>query len=117
MNIISTVIPVGQTTSSAVPVPEYELLCAISLPAAGFTGATVSYEISFDNGVTFLPVQAQDGASVFTTTVGATARYVPVNPNVFLASCIGYRCLLRCVSSTAELTANKTVNFHFRPLR
>lgn len=116
MNQISVTIPVGQTTSASVIVPEGETICAISIRASGFTGATITYQISFDGGTTWLAVQAQDGASAFTTTVGATARYVPINPNVFLASHAGYSCLVRIVSASSELNNDKVVFLHTKSI-
>jgi hypothetical protein len=116
MNQISVTIPVGQTTSTSVVVPEGETICALSIRAAGFTGATVSFEISFDNGTTWLAVQSQDGATAYSVTVGATARFVPVNPNVFLSSHSGYSCLVRVVSASAELTNNKLIFLHTKSI-
>jgi hypothetical protein len=114
MNVSSVTIPVGQTTSNQFDVPEMETLCAISIRSAGFTGTAITFEISFDGGATWFPVQSQDGGSVYTVTVGATARYVPLNPNVFLASHTGYRCDIRVVSNASELTNDKVIFLHTR---
>lgn len=115
MNRIPVVIAAGQATSGAVDVPEREVLCGISIPAS-MTGATVSYEISFDGGATYLPVYGVDSSTLHTTSIGTSARFVAVNSAVFLASHLGYQTKLRVVA-VANQTPETTINLHFREVR
>lgn len=115
MQRIPVVIPAGQATSGAVDIPERRVLCGISIPAS-MTGASVSYEISFDGGASYLPVYGVDSATLHSTSIGATARFVPVNSAVFLASHTGFRAKLRVVAAASQ-TPETTIQLHFREVR
>ena len=115
MQRIPVVIPAGQATSGAVDIPERRVLCGISIPAS-MTGATVSYEISFDGGSTYLPVYGVDSATLHSTSIGSTARFIAVNSAVFLASHTGFKSKIRVVAASNQ-TPETTINLHFREVR
>ena len=115
MNRVQVTVPNGVDTSDAVPIPEGEVLCGVSC-GAGFTGASLGYEVSYDNGSTWMTVCAVDSSSAHSTAMGATARFVPVNSAVFLASMRGYSGRVRVKTASAQSTA-MPLFLHFRDVR
>jgi hypothetical protein len=112
VNRIPVSIPINQTKSDAVQIPDFESVCAVSILTDGFQGATFSFEISFDNGTTYLPVRALGGASVYTVTAAATKAYFPIDSDVFFASHTGHVCLVRVVSAATESTGARSLLVH-----
>jgi hypothetical protein len=82
------------------------LLSGIVFPAA-FTGATVTFDFSFD-GTNFVDVVETDGTEVtYTVTAGDVVR---VDPSGWAFASTGF---LRVVSSNAE-AADRTINLIFK---
>lgn len=115
MNRVQVTVPNGQDTSNSIPIPEGEVLCAISC-GAGFTGASLGYEVSYDNGLTWLTVFGVDSTTAHATNMSNTARFVPVNSAVFLASMRGYTGLIRVKTASAQSPA-MPIFLHFREVR
>lgn len=108
---ISAAIANGQTKTDAIPIPENEQIVAVSILTDSFTGATFSFEITFDGGTTWLPVRAVGGASVYAPTASATKAFIPIDPMVFFAAAVGYTCSVRVVSASSE-TGAKSLLIH-----
>lgn len=115
MNRVQVTVSNGQDTSDSIPIPEGEVLCAISC-SAGFTGASLGYEVSYDSGLTWLTVFGVDSTTAHATNMSSTARFVPVNSAVFLASMRGYKGLIRVKTASAQSQA-MPIFLHFRDVR
>ena len=115
MNRVQVTVPNGVDTSNSIPIPEGEVLCGISC-GAGFTGASAGYEVSYDAGLTWLTVFGVDSTKAHATNMSSTARFIPVNSAIFLASHRGYTALIRVKTASAQSQA-MPLFLHFREVR
>lgn len=91
--IDSVVIPSSGVTSSTATLSATRVLVGIITPAA-LTGANISFEMSVDDGSTWVPVY--NGGSAYSVAIG-TSRYIALNKEVLY----GIQ-LLRLVSDASE---------------
>lgn len=96
---VPAVIANGQTTSAAIKLLGF-VLCGIQLPAA-FTGATISFQASYD-GVTFGALKSTTSGTTLTYTV-TQGTYCAIDPKDFQG--VAY---LKIVSASSE-AADRTL--------
>lgn len=109
--VVSDSIASSGTKTGAVTVPSNKVLIGIELPAA-LTGTSFTFEISNDQGTTYVPMY-KDGTS-YSVTVG-TSRYVELHPDAMKGT-VGGPALtptyIKAVSGSAE-GATRTIKFIF----
>lgn len=80
--VVADSIASAGTKTGAVVVPVNKVLVGIELPSA-LTGTSFSFEISNDQGTTYVPIY-KDG-TLYSVTVG-TSRYVELHPDAMKGS-------------------------------